>query len=138
MAVFATIEEYYNVMRRLFERMRDENGAEGVIHQARLVLRLRTTDPQAVITVNGRRKPMEITYGENHVQADLDITLPADLLHDIWLNRVSLRESFFAGEIKVKGPIVRAMQVAPLFEAAERLYPQVLAEQGYPVETGSI
>lgn len=133
MAIFATTEEYYTVMQRLFERIREENGAERVMRQARLILRLWTTDPEAIITVNGRHNPVKITYGENQVKSDLDLNLPADLLHDIWLNRVSLRESYFAGKIKVTGPLVRAMQVALLFEQAERLYPQVLVEQGYQV-----
>lgn len=131
MAFYKTTEQFYEVMRGLFQRLRNENGAERAMRQARLILRLRTTEPEAVITINGRQNPIEITYGENHVQPDLDMSLPADLLHDIFLNRVGLRDSFLAGKIQVQGAIFRAFGIGPLFEYAERLYPQVLAEQGF-------
>ena len=63
-------------------------------------------------------------------RADLELHMPADLLHEIWLGERSLRESFFGGQIKTKGNVFKAMALGDLFREAEHFYPKILQEAG--------
>ena len=130
MAFYPDTGTFCEVMTDLFERAmaRPETGL--AIRQVGLVFRLVTTDPEAVLTVDGRAQPPQFTSAPPAGPADLVLRLPADLLHQIWLGEVRLRDAFFGGQVQVEGPMLRALGLANLFRQVEALYPQVLRERG--------
>jgi hypothetical protein len=129
-SVYADTDEFYAATKALFTRIEQEDPHAGdAILSSHLVMRLRSTGPDAEITVNGRRRPIQITYGPDSVRPTLDIELPADLLHRILLGEQSMIEALASGDLKVSGPVWKATVLEDLFRQSQSLYPGVLREQ---------
>jgi hypothetical protein len=129
-SIYADADEFYAAVRALFTRVEQADPHAGdAIVSSHLVMRLRSTAPDAEITINGRRRPVQITYGRDSIRPTLDIELPADLLHRILLGERSMKEAFANGELKVSGSIWRATALEDLFRRSKSLYPDILREQ---------
>ena len=133
MAVYVDTEQLYTYVEALFALIAEENpGAADAVLASRLVIHLRCTEPDAEITLNGRRRPLETTYGPTPLRPTLDIELAADTLHAIMLGELGLRKALAGGLLEVRGQIWKAKALADLFYQARELYRQVLEEQGWP------
>jgi hypothetical protein len=130
MAVYATTEQFYATMRALFDRLSAEPDDVALFQGSGLVIHIRLTDPPAEMTLNGRRNPVGVTFGPAFGRTDLELALPADVLHRVWLGQLRLRDAIAQGDLQVRGSIWKALQLAPLFRRAEALYPEVLQAQG--------
>ncbi len=131
MAFYTDSEQLYACTQALFSRIEAEDpGAADAILASRLVIRLRCTEPDAEFTINGRRRPVQTTFGPSRLRSTLDIELAADTLHHIMLGELSLKTALANGQVKVRGPVWKAPDLADLFRRGQTLYPQVLREQG--------
>jgi hypothetical protein len=130
-AFFADTGQFYDCTRLLFDRIQDQepSAADGIT-AAHMVFRLRCSRPSAEITLNGRKRPLEIVYGPARPRPTLDIELAADTLHRIMLGEDSLKGALANGSLKVNGPVWRVKGLADLFSQARELYPQVLRDAG--------
>jgi hypothetical protein len=95
-----------------------------------MVIRINLTDPDSHITINGRKRPVTIDYGQPNGRADLEIGMTADVLHLILLNEYSIKRGFSNGELKVRGPIWKALSFAEIFKKGRTYYSQVVGDQG--------
>lgn len=131
MGFYADGDQFYACIRALFARIQERDpGAADAILASRLVIALRCTEPDAEITINGRQRPLQTTFGPSRLRATLDIELAADTLHHIMLGEQSMTKALANGLLKVRGPVWKAMALADLFRRGQALYPQVLREQG--------
>lgn len=129
MPVFRNDQELYSVLQDVFERVKEKPEQIQAFTKSNLVIRMRFRDPQAEVLLDGRQPPLEVFFGERPGRADLEMAMPADLLHQIWLGETRLRDAFFSGAIQTQGNVFRAMNLSDLFREAERAYPGVLAER---------
>jgi hypothetical protein len=131
MPVYANADQFYACTRVLFTRIEEEapTAAEEIL-ASRLMIRLRCTKPTAEITINGRRRPVQTSYGPSRLRPDLDVELAADTLHHILLGELSLKKALAGGLMKVRGPVWKTFALADLFYQGQALYPQVLRDQG--------
>jgi putative sterol carrier protein len=90
---------------------------------------MRTSGPAADIVIHGRERPVRITYGDNGAKADLQIEMAADTFHRILLGELSLKTALGNGQMKVKGPIWKAMSLGDLFHVSRLCYPDILKGQ---------
>ena len=133
MAVYVDSEQLYTYVEALFALIAEKNpGAADAVLASRLVIRLRCTEPDAEITLNGRRRPLETTFGPTPLRPTLDIELAADTLHAIMLGELGIGKAVTGGLLEVRGPVWKAKALADLFHQAQELYLQVLQEQGWP------
>ncbi len=130
MAIYQTSDQFYSTMRALFDRLSAEPDGVAQFRKSGVAIRVRVTDPDAVITLNSRHLPSGVVFGPSNGRVDLELTLPADTLHRIWLGQTRLRDALARGEIQVKGIVLKALLLAPLFQRAETLYPEILQAQG--------
>jgi hypothetical protein len=131
MPFFADTDQVYACTRALFARIEEEDpGAADAIRASYLVIRLRCTEPDADFTINGRQRPILTTFGPSRLRPTLDIELAADTLHRIMLGEQSMKKALANGQLKVQGPVWKALALADLFRQGQTLYPQVLKEQG--------
>lgn len=120
-------------MQKMVDRLVLDAAAVESFKRAKMTVRFNCTDPQAVMILDGKHNPVQALFGAQTVRTDLDLSLTADLLHELLLGKKRIRDSFMAGQIKVAGNIFRAMQLAEPLRHVEAVYPQVLREMGYPV-----
>ncbi|MCB0256351.1 MAG: SCP2 sterol-binding domain-containing protein [Anaerolineae bacterium] len=133
MAVFATSDDFYAVMQVIFDRLIADPGATKDFQSRKMIVRIKGTDPDVEIWLNGKTNPIQASIGPQPGRADLDLLLAVDLLHRILTDQESLRAAFMDGRLKVSGNVFRAMQLADLFRKIEAIYPDVMREQGYAV-----
>lgn len=130
MPFYRDSDTLYDVVAELFNRVAATPGATDEFARSGLLIYIHLHDPEAFIALNGRTRPVRFSYRPDGLQPDLELHLPADVLHEVWLGKRRLRDAFFGGEIKTKGSVFKAMQLAPLFRQAEALYPVVLRAKG--------
>ena len=83
-------------------------------------------DPAAEIVIHGRETPVRTTFGENGVKPDLEIEMSADTFHKILLGELSLKTALGNGQMRVKGPIWKALSLGDLFTVSRRCYPDIV------------
>jgi hypothetical protein len=130
MAVFQSSEQFYRVMNEVFTYVIQHPEHIEAFTRSNLVIRMRTTDPEAEILLDGRQPPLQVFYGPTPGRANLEITLTADLLHEMWLGRESTHQAFYTGRIRTSGNLLKALQLTEIFVEAERIYPTVVQRHG--------
>ncbi len=132
MPVYPDSASLYTVLRTTFTRLvRESPGQLDGLHSliaARLILQLRTTSPAAEITLNGRESKIQIVYGKYAGKADLVVDLASDALHEILLDRLSIKTAWKAGQIKAAGPVWKLKVLTDLVKGARQYYPAVVRE----------
>lgn len=130
MPAYTSSEDFYAVMQALFQRLL----AEGRLNQvdAKLRIYLTISQPPAHVLINMRTTPPQVTFGPAKGPFDLEVGMTGDTIHAIWLRRLRVRDALAQGRIKLKGLPTRAIALKPIFDAAEDLYPEVLAALGHP------
>ncbi len=131
MPFYASSDQLYESFRQLFARLEAENpAATQAVRKSKLVFRFNCTRPDACITINGRRNPVQVTYGASSLKADLDVHLSADTLHQILLGHLSLRDALRRKAMQVRGPVWKSFALVEIFNQGKKLYPQILRQQG--------
>ena len=138
MSFFADTDQFYACTKDLFARVEEQDpGAADAILASHLVIRLRCTKPDGEITLNGRKRPLQWTFGPSRGRPTLDIELAADALHGILLGELSMKKALADGSLKVRGPIWKMTALADLFYKGRELYPQVLRDNGLDASGGA-
>ncbi|NOZ70546.1 MAG: SCP2 sterol-binding domain-containing protein [Chloroflexi bacterium] len=123
-------ETLTGILQELFARLSHTSGATEQFSSSGLLIHVYIKQPSAFIALDGRVHPVGFSFTPDDKHPDLALYLDADILHQIWLSEIRLRDAFFSGKIKTKGSIFKAFQLSPLFRQAEALYPQLLKERG--------
>lgn len=132
MPVFHSPDQFYAVMKEVFDYVVQHPDHIDSFMRSNLVIRMNTTEPETEILLDGRQPPMEVFYGPRPGRANLEISLPADLLHNLWLGKESTQKAFYTGKIRTRGNLLKAMQLADVFAEAERIYPVVARRYQLP------
>jgi hypothetical protein len=130
MAVFADEAQFYAVMQEVFAYVIQHPQHIESFSRSNLVIRMRTTEPEAEILLDGRQPPLEVFFGPTPGLANLEVAMPADLLHEMWLGKESTHKAFYTGRIRTTGNLLKALQLAEVFQEAERIYPAVASKYG--------
>lgn len=130
MPFYTDPQDLQATMLALFERLNNTPHAVDEFTKNNMIVSITLANPTLHLGLDGRSKPVRIHFSPDGVKPNLSIYMDAELLHDIWLGKVRLRDAFFDGRIKTKGSIFKAMKLAGLFRQAEALYPTILRERG--------
>ena len=131
MPIFTDANQIYSIMQALFESLRGiKPDPVDALVSTHMVIHLNLTNPDAHITINGRKRPVTIGYGPPKGRADIEIGMTADTLHLILLDEYSVKDGFSKGELKVRGPIWKALSLVDIFQSSKAYYPQILQDHG--------
>lgn len=131
MPFFKDSDQLYAMARDLLTRVQSEiPSASESISNSRQVIRLSTSNPPAEFTLNGRKRPVDILYGPNHLRPTLDLELEADTLHQILLGELGLSKAVATGRICTRGPVLKLAALGDLLRGGQEVYPQVLGDLG--------
>ena len=127
MAIFDSDHQLYDVLQSVFERVSEHPSNIAAFTHSNLVIRMNFVNPEAEVLLDGRQPPLEVFYGPRPGKANMEFTMDADLLHQIWLGQESTSQAFFSGKIKTRGNFMKAVQLIDLFRECERVYPDIAA-----------
>lgn len=117
---FRDAKAVYDRLGPLFKALLDDPEYASMAKGS--VIRFRLSEPEAVVRINCRKAPVEVSCGAVDGPADLDLAMPAALLHEVLLGKAGLGDGYRSGRIQVRGSVFRLIALAPLFDAASRLY----------------
>jgi hypothetical protein len=131
MPFYGDADQLYTCLQELFAHIQNEapDGVQALM-DSKLVIRFRCVEPAAQITINGRLRPPQITYGASTLRPDLDAELACDTLHRILLDELSLRGALGTGLMKVRGPVWKTDPLGDLIQAGRQFYPQLMRQKG--------
>ncbi len=125
MPVYQTSEQLTRVLQTLFDQVGQDPVAVQALVKSHLIIRLRITDPQAVVVINGRKNPPQLSYVTGVLQPDLDIQVSADTLDKILRREMRLSAAVAARQLSVRGPVWKSFVLEDIFHSAQALYPKV-------------
>lgn len=126
MSVYQTSDDLYRLIQTLFARMAAENPQAGdSMINAALSVRIRCTEPTAVLFIDGEKRPLTVAYGNTPSKPKLDIEASTDTLHEILLGNLPLMKAIGSKRLRVKGSIFKAKALADLFHQMQKIYPQL-------------
>lgn len=131
MPVYSDSEQLNEVAQRLFQRLQAEKPAvAGQLVGSRLLIRLKCRDPLTEMWLDGRRYPLQTSFGYQRLHPDLEISLTGDTLHAILLDQLSLVEALSSGRLQAEGKLWKARALSDLFHEGQGIYRQILQEMG--------
>ncbi len=130
MPPFANTDELYRTFDALFTRLRAESTATRTLQKSKVVIQLTCTQPDATITLNGRKSPPTATFGAQKIRPDVQIDMAAETLHQIFSGELSLKKAMSGKQVRVKGAVWKALALTDIFDRGKALYPEILPEIG--------
>jgi hypothetical protein len=132
MPTFAHSDALYACLRPMFARISAEAPAayDGLL-KSRLQVKFKVTAPAAEVVIDGRQRPVMVTYGPSAGRPDLEAALSAETLHQILLDALSIKKAMASGHIRVRGPAWKLSVVIDVIKAGRRFYPEIF--KGQPV-----
>ena len=131
MSFYRSTDQFYICAQALFSQiLQDDPQAAASLQKSRLSIRIRCVQPIGEIFIDGTRMPVQTYFGQSPANPILDITMPADTLHQILLGQLTLTKALGSGKLQVKGPILKATVLADLFRYSQTIYPNILRTQG--------
>jgi hypothetical protein len=137
MGVFKDSKQVYECMGELLERAKQDPRVGGRIAKSGNIIQFCYTDPDAIITVNGRDKPaqpgayFDVIHGPCDLEPDAIMTMKADISHAFWHGKVDLITALSKKEIVAFGSLPIILKLLPAVQPLHRVYPNLLREKGY-------
>jgi hypothetical protein len=128
MPYYPDSETLNSVLKEMFQRMLSDPSAVQDFKRSRMLFLLDISDPVAVVTVNSKAEPPHYKFGRSYSPPDLAIHTPMDVLHQVLLREMRLRDAYFGGSMKVDGSIFQAKRLEELFHHLQAAYPRVLQD----------
>ena len=135
MPFYRDVETFHEVMTDLFSQVMARPDLLKPLRDGKVVLRITTTQPDAVLVVDGRAVPPRFTTGSDPTgKVDVGLSLPADVLHNVWMGKMRLRDAYLAGKMHLDSSPLKALSLMTslleMFRFVEGLYPGVLKKRG--------
>jgi hypothetical protein len=135
MPFYADVETFYEVMNDLFSQVMARPDLLKPLRDGKVVLRIATTGPDAILVVDGQAIPPRFSTGTDPAgKVDVGLSLSADVLHNVWLGKIRLRDAYLAGKVHLDSNPLKALSLMTglleMFRFVEGLYPGVLKNRG--------
>jgi len=131
MGHFATEDEVYRFIGRLFEELIEDPGLGPRFQNANTVVQYRLRDPESRITVRSLQdEPLRVDLGPSDLDPEVIMSMDADVAHRFWLGKVNVTVALARGDIVAKGPVAKILRLVPLVKPSFPRYQQLLREGG--------
>ncbi len=135
MPVYSQDTQLYAALQALFALIeKREPGATTALLKVALSIRFNCYTPDAMVTINARRAPVEIIYGPTAMKPAIEVNLSADTLHCLLLGQLRLSKAIGSDLMEISGPVWKTLSLADVFHHAQNFYPAILRESGLPAD----
>jgi hypothetical protein len=128
MPVYQDTETLERALSELFDRVIADPEGLKELSSKRMVFLLDISEPDMLITVNGNNKPPTWAHGRTESHVNLGIHTRMDILHQVLLKEMRLRDAFFGRKMQVDGSLFTARRLEGLFHVLQAHYPAVLKD----------
>ncbi len=133
MSIYSSDAQLYSCFQKLFGiiQSHDPRAADALLRGS-LAITFRCTRPDASITIDARRAPVQLHYGRADAKPTIEVGLTADTLHCLLLGEMRLSKAIGNDLVDLKGPVWKTLSLADIFHYAQEFYPGVLRTHGLP------
>ena len=131
MPVFASSDKFIEVLGGFFGEVAGRPEIAGKLLASGLVIRFIYSEPEAVIVVDCSGSEIDVRCGDREAEAEVEMTMAADVAHRFWFGKVNLTRALTRREIIARGPIPKILKLLPAIKPTYALYPQYLEANGY-------
>ncbi len=128
MPVYKDTETLERALSELFDRVIADPEGLRELSSKKQVFLFDVSEPPMVVTVNGRNQPPTWSHGRTESHVNLGIHTKMDVLHQVLLKEMRVRDAFFGHKIQVDGSIFTAKRLEGLFHVLQKHYPLVLKD----------
>jgi putative sterol carrier protein len=127
--VYDSSADFEALFARLFADI-EESDPSGMdpLTKKRMIIRFQVSEPDADMWVDGRTKPVNVTFGTLDAKATLTAVLTGDTLHELLLGTLPLGKAVSGKRLKVKGSMFKARRLESLLHACQAAYPSLAEE----------
>jgi hypothetical protein len=128
MPVYKDSQALARVLSELFDRVVADPEGLKQLTSNRMIFLLDISEPAMLVTVNGRSEPPGWSRGKTEARVDLGVHTRMDVLHQVLLKQMRLRDAFFGRKMQVDGSLLTARRLEGLFHVLQAHYPEVLKD----------
>jgi hypothetical protein len=111
-STFADATDVYDRIGRVLQELVSDPELVPLFREADTCVRYELRDPDSAITVGSRR----VDFGESDQEAEVVISMDADVAHSYLLGEVDMTVALARGQILAEGPVTKILAVLPAFE----------------------
>lgn len=131
MAYFKDSAQLKEVLGGFFEKLFEDPKIGPKLKAAKLKIKFNYSDPDLSISADTGTEPVPITFNDDDFQADVEMSMKADVAHRFWFGKVNLIAALTRREMVAKGPIPKILKLLPAIKPAYQLYPEYLKATGH-------
>jgi len=125
---FADAAEVYRYIGAIHRAALEHPETGTVFANADFVLQLNYTDPASSITLR-MRDPVEVVEGGNDPDADVTLTMPADIADRYWRGEYNMAIGISRGTVVARGPLERVIDLVPATRPLFPVYRRLVADK---------
>jgi putative sterol carrier protein len=125
---FTDETEVYKYLGGVFRLAEEQPEVGPKLRAANITLQLNYSDPAASLTVKFQ-DPMEVIDGGQDDNADVRLSMPADIANKYWRGEYNLAVGLAKGQVKAKGPVNKILRLVPVTKPLFPIYKQLIAEK---------
>jgi hypothetical protein len=128
MSTFSDAAEVYKYVGGVFRIAADHPEIGPKMRAANITMQVNYTEPAASLTVRFQ-DPMEVVDGGQDDNADVRLSMPADIAHKYWRGEYNLAVGLAKGQVKAKGPVNKILKLVPITKPLFPIYRELTAEK---------
>jgi putative sterol carrier protein len=128
MSYFDDDAEVYKYIGGVFRLAADHPEIGPKMRAANITMQVTYSDPAASLTIKFQ-EPMEVIEGGQDDDADVRLTMPADIAHKYWRGEYNLAVGLAKGQVKAKGPVNKILKLVPLTKPLFPIYRDLTDEK---------
>ena len=127
MSTFRDADEVYKYVGGVFRIAADHPEIGPRMRAANITMQVNYSDPAASLTVRFQ-EPMEVIDGGQDDNADVRLSMPADIAHKYWRGEYNLAVGLAKGQVKAKGPVNKILKLVPITKPLFPIYRELTAD----------
>ena len=128
MSTFSDAAEVYKYVGGVFRIAADHPEIGPRMRAANITMQVNYSDPEASLTVSFQ-EPMEVIEGGQDDNADVRLSMPADIAHKYRRGEYNLAVGLAKGQVKAKGPVNKILKLVPITKPLFPIYRELTAEK---------
>jgi putative sterol carrier protein len=128
MAYFNDETEVYKYIGGVFRAADSVPEVGAKLRAANITLQLNYSDPPSSLTVKFQ-DPLEVIDGGEDENADVRLSMPADIANKYWRGEYNLAVGLAKGHVKAKGPVNKILKLVPITKPLFPVYKDLIAEK---------
>ena len=131
MPVFRDEAHMYEVFGGLWKEVLTISKLSEKLRKTKLTMKFITKNPDGCMWI---AHDTVLTGSDADQDAVITMSLPADMAHEFWLDKLNLGDALTSNEVKVRGPLPKLMGMLPMLKFVYKKYPEHCKKHGLPTE----